>query len=203
VGLYRAGGKRTLDVVGAGAALLLVSPLLLGLALGLLMAQGGPVLFRQVRAGRAGRRFPLLKFRTMTDARGDDARELPDEQRLTPAGRRLRRTSLDELPELWNVLRGDMSLVGPRPLLPEYLPLYAPDQARRHEVRPGITGWAQIHGRNATSWPERFRLDVWYVDRVSFWLDCVILWRTVGAVLRGEGVSAAGHATMPRFRGER
>lgn len=145
----------------------------------------------------------MVKFRTMTDARGADGQLLPDAERLTRFGRWLRATSLDELPELWNVLKGDMSLVGPRPLLMEYLPLYTPEQARRHEVKPGITGWAQVNGRNALTWEEKFTLDVWYVDNQSFWLDLKILALTVKKVLLREGISAAGEATMPRFQGSR
>jgi lipopolysaccharide/colanic/teichoic acid biosynthesis glycosyltransferase len=163
---------------------------------------GRPVLFRQARPGLHGKPFVMYKFRTMRDLRDAEGNLLPDEARLTPFGRWLRTTSLDELPELVNVLRGEMSLVGPRPLLMEYLERYTPEQARRHEVKPGITGWAQIHGRNNLSWEERLRLDVWYVDHWSLWLDLKILWRTLWMVLRREGISAQGHATMPRF-GER
>jgi lipopolysaccharide/colanic/teichoic acid biosynthesis glycosyltransferase len=148
-----------------------------------------------------GRQFTMVKFRTMTDERGPDGVLLPDAQRLTPFGRFLRASSLDELPELWNVLKGEMSLVGPRPLLMEYLPLYTPEQARRHEVRPGITGWAQVNGRNAISWADKFALDVWYVDHRSLWLDVQILWRTVRKVLVRDGISAAGEATMTKFTG--
>lgn len=180
--------------------------LLLGLPLLFLMWQvrsrlGRPVFFRQTRPGLRGQPFNMVKFRTMTGARGPDGQLLPDSQRLTSFGRFLRATSLDELPELWNVLKGDMSLVGPRPLLMEYLPLYSPEQGRRHEVRPGITGWAQVNGRNALSWDDKFRLDVWYVDHGSLWLDIKILWLTVRKVLVREGISAVGEATMPRFRG--
>ena len=164
---------------------------------------GSPVLFKQVRPGLRGRPFMMYKFRTMTDERDIQGRLLPDEQRLTKLGRFLRSTSLDELPELFNVLKGDMSLVGPRPLLMEYLPLYTPEQARRHEVRPGITGWAQVNGRNAISWEEKFRYDVWYVDNWSFWLDIKILWMTIVSVLKREGISAQGHVTMPPFTGSR
>lgn len=162
---------------------------------------GSPVLFRQMRPGLHGRPFVLVKFRTMTNERGSDGELLPDAQRLTTFGRLLRASSLDELPELWNVLQGEMSLVGPRPLLMEYLPLYTPQQARRHEVRPGVTGWAQVNGRNALSWTERFNLDVWYVDHHSLWLDLRILWLTVRKVAAREGVSAQGDVTMPRFTG--
>lgn len=163
---------------------------------------GSPVFFRQVRPGLDGKPFEMIKFRTMTDERGPNGQLLPDAVRLTPFGRFLRATSLDELPELWNVLKGDMSLVGPRPLLMEYLPLYTPEQARRHEVRPGVTGWAQVNGRNAISWEAKFSLDVWYVEHQSLWLDIKILWLTVRKVLVREGISAAGDATMPTFKGK-
>jgi|SRR5882672_5612135 len=195
--------KRFLDVATAGAGLLVLSPAILAVTALVLAFMGSPILFAQTRPGRGARPFVLYKFRTMsaaTDARG---MLLSDAERFTGLGRFLRRTSLDELPQLWNVLRGDMSLVGPRPLLLEYLPLYSPEQARRHEVRPGITGWAQIHGRNAQSWEERLSLDVWYVDHHSLWLDLQILWRTLFKVLRSEGVNRPGHATMPRFTGSR
>ena len=193
--------KRLFDITAAFAALLL-----LALPLALLTWQvrrklGSPAFFRQVRPGMHGQPFEMVKFRTMTDARGPDGALLPDADRLTPFGRFLRASSLDELPELWNVLKGEMSLVGPRPLLMEYLPLYSPQQARRHEVRPGITGWAQVNGRNAISWDDKFKLDVWYVDHRSLWLDIKILWLTVKKVLVREGISAAGEATMPRFTG--
>jgi lipopolysaccharide/colanic/teichoic acid biosynthesis glycosyltransferase len=164
---------------------------------------GSPVFFRQTRPGLYGRPFQMVKFRTMTDARGPDDQLLPDADRLTPFGRFLRASSLDELPELWNVLKGDMSLVGPRPLLVEYLPLYSPEQSRRHEARPGITGWAQVNGRNALNWDEKFKLDVWYVDHRSLWLDIKILWLTVRKVLVREGISAAGEATMSKFTGSK
>ncbi|WP_298012481.1 sugar transferase [uncultured Castellaniella sp.] len=164
---------------------------------------GRPVIFSQIRAGFNGRPFVMYKFRTMTDARGADGGLLPDSVRLTKFGSFIRSTSLDELPELWNVLRGDMSLVGPRPLLMEYLPLYSPEQRRRHRVRPGITGWAQVNGRNAISWEEKFALDVWYVDHQSFWLDLKILWLTVWRVLARSGVSEAGEATMSKFTGNK
>ena len=164
---------------------------------------GSPVLFCQVRPGLDGQLFTMVKFRTMTDDRGSDGVLLPDAQRLTPFGRFLRASSLDELPELWNVLRGDMSLVGPRPLLVEYLPLYSPEQSRRHQVRPGITGWAQVNGRNAISWEDKFALDIWYVDNQSLWLDIKILWMTVRKVLVRDGISAAGDVTMPKFTGSK
>jgi lipopolysaccharide/colanic/teichoic acid biosynthesis glycosyltransferase len=193
--------KRFFDFVAASLALLLLALPLLALAWLIRRKLGSPVLFRQVRPGWHGRPFTMVKFRTMTDERGPDGALLPDAQRLTPFGRFLRASSLDELPELWNVLRGEMSLVGPRPLLMEYLPLYSPEQARRHEVRPGITGWAQVNGRNAISWADKFALDVWYVDHRSLWLDVRILWRTVRKVLVRDGISAAGEATMPKFEG--
>lgn len=193
--------KRIFDVVGSALALVVFA-----VPLGLLIWQvrrklGSPVFFRQTRPGHSGQPFEMIKFRTMTDARDADVQLLPDGERLTPFGRFLRSSSLDELPELWNVFRGDMSLVGPRPLLMEYLPLYSTKQARRHEVRPGITGWAQVNGRNALGWEEKFELDVWYVDNHSLWLDLRILWLTVKKVIVREGISAAGEATMPRFNG--
>jgi lipopolysaccharide/colanic/teichoic acid biosynthesis glycosyltransferase len=193
--------KRALDVAAAGAGLALLSPVLLGVSVAVRLSLGSPVLFRQTRPGLGGKPFEMLKFRTMRDAHDARGNPLPDAERLTPLGRFLRATSLDELPELVNVLRGEMSLVGPRPLLMEYLPLYTPEQARRHEVRPGITGWAQVNGRNALSWEEKFRLDVWYVDHRSFWLDLRILARTVAKVFAREGISQEGQATMERFRG--
>ena len=193
--------KRLFDFVTALVVLLLFSPLLLLLALSVRFAIGSPVLFRQSRPGLHGKPFTLLKFRTMTDARDEHGNPLADELRLTAFGRFLRHSSLDELPELWNVLKGDMSLVGPRPLLMEYLPLYSAFQARRHEVRPGVTGWAQVNGRNELDWDERLRMDVWYVDHQSFWLDLKILWMTVFKVLRSEGVTQKGHATVEKFRG--
>jgi lipopolysaccharide/colanic/teichoic acid biosynthesis glycosyltransferase len=192
--------KRAFDICAAGIALVVLSPFLVVIALWVRRLHGSPVFFGQDRPGKGGRLFRLWKFRTMTGARGPDGRLLPDEQRLTPFGRALRATSIDELPELWNVVRGDMSLVGPRPLLPAYLDRYTPEEARRHEVRPGLTGWAQVNGRNATSWEERLRMDVWYVDHRSFWLDLRIIFRTVLIVLRREGISAEGSATMPEFR---
>jgi len=193
--------KRLFDLVVAVLALLAFALPLLVMA-GLIRRKlGSPVLFKQVRPGLRGLPFTMVKFRTMTDECGADGALLPDAQRLTPFGRFLRASSLDELPELWNVLKGEMSLVGPRPLLMEYLPLYTPDQARRHDVRPGITGWAQVNGRNAISWEDKFVLDVWYVDHRSLWLDIRILWMTVRKVLRRDGISAAGEATMTRFTG--
>src|SRR5690606_14191037 len=193
--------KRLFDIVVSTFLLGILSPVMLLLAVLVRMSLGSPVIFKQVRPGLHGKPFTMYKFRTMTDARDAHGRLLPDEQRLTKLGRFLRSTSLDELPELFNVLKGDMSLVGPRPLLMEYLPLYTPEQARRHNVRPGMTGWAQVNGRNALSWEEKFEYDVWYVDNWSFWLDIKILWMTLVAVLRREGISADGHATMPPFTG--
>jgi lipopolysaccharide/colanic/teichoic acid biosynthesis glycosyltransferase len=195
--------KRLFDFVAALLALMLFALPLLVLARLIRRKLGSPVLFKQVRPGLHGKPFKMVKFRTMTDERGSDGALLPDAQRLTPFGRFLRASSLDELPELWNVLNGEMSLVGPRPLLMEYLPLYSPEQARRHEVRPGITGWAQINGRNAISWTDKFALDVWYVDHRSLWLDVRILCLTVRKVLVRDGISAAGEATMPRFEGDK
>ena len=193
--------KRSFDLLASILLLVLVSPLLVVLAAVIRWRLGSPVLFRQVRPGKDARPFVLRKFRTMRDARGPDGELLPDVDRLTPLGRFLRASSLDELPELVNVLRGEMSLVGPRPLLTEYVPLYSAEQARRHEVRPGITGWAQVNGRNALDWPARLKLDVWYVDHRSFWLDLRILWLTFWKVVRREGISQPGQATMERFRG--
>lgn len=187
--------KRVFDVLLAGVALVLLSPVILTVALLVRLNLGSPVLFTQVRPGLNGQPFAMVKFRSML--LGD----LPDDQRLTAFGKRLRSTSLDELPELWNVLSGDMSIVGPRPLLMEYLPLYSREQARRHEVRPGLTGWAQVNGRNALTWDEKFRLDVWYVDNRTLWLDLKIIARTVLAVLTRKGISAEGEVTMPRFTG--
>jgi lipopolysaccharide/colanic/teichoic acid biosynthesis glycosyltransferase len=201
VTFYRRTGKRLLDLGLTMPALVLLAPV--GLALGALIRfkLGGPVLFRQRRPGRDGQIFELIKFRTMTDARDPRGKPLPDEQRLTPFGGRLRRSSLDELPTLWNVIRGDMSLVGPRPLLVQYLDRYTPEQSRRHEVAPGITGWAQINGRNAITWEEKFELDVWYVENVSLRTDLAILFRTVAQVLAQRDISADEHATMPEFMG--
>ncbi|MFL5383159.1 MAG: sugar transferase [Longimicrobiaceae bacterium] len=193
--------KRLLDLAVAAAALALLSPVLAATALAVALFLGRPVLFRQVRPGLGGRPFGLVKFRTMTDARGPDGALLPDAERMTPFGRWLRRSSLDELPQLWNVLRGDMSLVGPRPLLMQYLPLYSAEQARRHEVRPGITGWAQVRGRNALAWDDRFALDLWYVDHRSLLLDLRILALTVARVVRRDGIAQRGHATVEYFRG--
>lgn len=199
--MYKYTIKRALDIMGALTGLIISLPIMFLIACLIIIKMGTPVLFRQVRPGLNGKPFVMYKFRTMNDKRGKNGELLPDEQRLTPLGRFLRATSLDELPELWNVLKGDMSLVGPRPLLMEYIERYTPEQARRHEVKPGITGWAQVNGRNAITWEERFRLDVWYVDNWSTWLDIKILWLTLVKVLKREGISAAGHATMPEFKG--
>ena len=193
--------QRAIDTILGAGALVVLSPVLVATAVGILLSSGRPVLFRQRRIGLREREFVLYKFRTMTRERDDARNLLPDESRLTALGRFLRSTSLDELPELFNVLRGEMSLVGPRPLLREYLPRYNEFQRRRHEVKPGITGWAQINGRNALSWEEKFELDVWYVDNCSFWLDLKILWLTLGKVLNREGIAQEGHATMPEFLG--
>ncbi|MEB3329574.1 MAG: sugar transferase [Candidatus Sericytochromatia bacterium] len=193
--------KRALDLAAAGLGLALLWPLMLAVALAVAAFLGRPVLFRQVRPGLGGRPFEVLKFRSMSDACGPDGALLPDAERLGRFGRWLRRTSLDELPQLVNVLRGELSLVGPRPLLMAYLPLYTPEQARRHTVKPGITGWAQVNGRNAVTWERRFELDVWYVEHRSLGLDLRILALTAWKVLRREGVSAVGEATMPRFTG--
>lgn len=198
---YLRSGKRWGDLAIVVPGLVLCSPVLLGVAAAVRLTMGAPVLFRQQRPGLHGRPFELLKFRTMKDLRDADGRPLPDAMRLTEFGRWLRRSSLDELPELLNVLRGEMSLVGPRPLLMQYLDRYIPEQARRHEVRPGLTGYAQVKGRNRLSWNERFRLDVWYVDHASAWLDLEILLRTIVTVLRSEGITSEGHASMPEFMG--
>jgi sugar transferase EpsL len=193
--------KRALDIVLSLFALLVISPVLVVLAIMVRVQVGRPIIFTQMRPGLHGHPFRLFKFRTMTDARDAHGNLAPDEERLSKFGRFLRSTSLDELPELWNVIKGDMSLVGPRPLLLEYLDLYNSEQARRHEVRPGITGWAQVNGRNALTWEDKFKLDVWYVDNQSLWLDLKILVMTLAKVIRREGVSHAGHATMEKFRG--
>lgn len=194
-------GKRLLDVAIALPLLALTLPLLAGAAALAATQNGGRALFRQQRPGWHGRLFTLYKIQTMTDARDAAGRLLPEGERLPALGRWLRATSLDELPQFWNILRGDLSLVGPRPLLPEYLPLYSLTQARRHEVRPGLTGWAQVNGRNAISWEEKFAYDVWYVDNISWQLDMSILWRTAGRVLRGSGVAPPGQAISSAFRG--
>jgi lipopolysaccharide/colanic/teichoic acid biosynthesis glycosyltransferase len=193
--------KRLLDIAGSLLGLVLAGPVMLVLALLVRLSLGSPVLYHQPRSGRHGRSFRIIKFRTMRDMHDNQGRLLSDAERLTRLGLFLRRTSLDELPEFMNVLRGDMSLVGPRPLLSAYLDRYTPEQARRHEVRPGITGWAQINGRNTLLWEEKFALDVWYVDHRTLRLDLKILWLTLIRVLRREGINADGHATMPEFTG--
>ena len=199
--LYNTCGKRLLDLILALSALLVLSPLFALITLLVWLKLGSPVLFRQRRSGLRGRPFTIYKFRTMTGARDPQDDLLPDAQRLTPFGLFLRSTSLDELPELFNVLRGEMSLVGPRPLLMRYLDRYTPEQARRHEVRPGITGWAQVNGRNALTWEKKFELDVWYVDHRSLWLDLKILLLTLYKIVRREGISQPGRATMEEFYG--
>jgi sugar transferase EpsL len=201
-GFYRRFGKRALDIIGAGGGLILLSPVLLVLWIASVIKIGSPVFFRQKRPGKDSRIFMMLKYRTMRNDKGPDGQLLPDEQRLVPYGRFLRSSSLDELPELINVLKGDMSLVGPRPLLVQYLERYTPEQARRHEVRPGITGWAQVNGRNTLAWEDRFKMDVWYVDNLSFALDLKILAMTFKKVIKRSDISAAGHATMPEFTGK-
>ena len=193
--------KRAFDIVAAGCALLVLAPVIVFVAWQISRKMGSPVLFRQVRPGLNGKPFEMIKFRTMKYALDAAGNPLPDSERLTPFGQFLRSSSLDELPELWNVLKGDMSLVGPRPLLMEYLPLYSPEQARRHEVRPGVTGWAQVNGRNTLSWEDKFKLDVWYVDNRSLWLDIKVLFLTVKKVLVRDGISAEGEATMSKFTG--
>jgi lipopolysaccharide/colanic/teichoic acid biosynthesis glycosyltransferase len=193
--------KRAFDLIVGAAALIVTAPLCAIVAAAVRIKLGTPVIFKQTRPGRGAKPFVLYKFRTMLDARDKNGQPLPDGHRLTSFGRFLRATSLDELPELWNVIKGDMSLVGPRPLLMEYVPLYTEEQARRHDVRPGLSGWAQVSGRNAQTWNDRLAQDVWYVDNRSLALDIKILWRTIGVVLTRRGVSHPGHATMERFRG--
>lgn len=193
--------KRTVDIIVSVAGLLTLGPMLVILAVIVRLKLGSPVLFRQQRPGLGGRPFWLIKFRTMTNQRDAAGNLLPDEQRLPAYGRFLRSASLDELPELFNVLKGDMSIVGPRPLMMKYLSRYTPEQAKRHEVKPGITGWAQVNGRNAVSWEDRFKLDVWYVDNHSLWLDLKILFKTVAAVFKREGITQQGRATMDEFMG--
>ena len=200
--MYRHFFKRAIDIAASGGALIVLSPVLAAVAPWLHFAnKGAGAFFFQERPGRGGRIFRVVKFKTMTDERDAEGRLLPDEKRLTPVGHFVRSTSIDELPQLWNVLRGDMSLIGPRPLLVQYLPLYSPEQARRHEVRPGITGWAQCHGRNAISWTRKFELDVWYVDNISFVTDCRIVLTTLKKVFIREGISSQTSATMEPFDG--
>ncbi|MGV5005073.1 sugar transferase [Acinetobacter variabilis] len=193
--------KRLLDIIIASIALILLSPLYFYVAHKVKKNLGSPVLFRQVRPGLHGKPFEMIKFRTMKDAVDEQGNPLPDSERLTPFGQMLRSTSLDEMPELWNVIKGDMSIVGPRPLLMEYLPLYSPEQAKRHDVRPGMTGHAQVNGRNAIGWEEKFKLDTWYVENQSIWLDFKIMFKTVHKVLAKDDISAEGEATMTRFTG--
>ena len=193
--------KRFIDVSVAAVALCLLAPLMAVIALFILLTMGRPVLYRQVRPGYKARPFDLLKFRTMNYLCDEKGHMLPDAERLTPLGKLLRRLSVDELPQLWSVLKGEMSLVGPRPLLMDYLERYSPEQARRHEVKPGITGWAQVNGRNALSWEDRFTLDIWYLDHWSLGLDSRIIWKTIRKVFQQEGISLDGHATMPEFTG--
>ena len=201
--IYRKYIKRGIDVAASALGLLCLSPVLAAITVWLHFAnRGAGAFFRQDRPGLHGKIFRLIKFKTMTDRRDAAGHLLPDAERLTAVGRFVRSTSLDELPQLWNVLRGDMSLIGPRPLLPQYLPLYSPEQARRHNVRPGITGWAQCHGRNAISWTQKFKLDVWYVDNLTFAIDCKILLLTLKKVLLRDGISSATSPTMEEFRGQ-
>lgn len=195
--------KRSFDIVASVLGLLLLAPVIAVVAILIQRKLGSPVLFRQTRPGLYGKPFEMVKFRTMLDATDEHGHSLPDDQRMTPFGSFLRSTSLDELPELWNVLKGDMSLVGPRPLLMEYLRLYSKEQYRRHELRPGVTGWAQVNGRNAISWEDKFRLDVWYVDNHSLWLDLKILFLTVKKVLVRDGISGDGELTTSRFTGSK
>ncbi|WP_334136096.1 sugar transferase [Acinetobacter schindleri] len=195
--------KRLFDIIIASITLILLSPLYAFVAYKVKKNLGSPVLFRQVRPGLHGRPFEMIKFRTMKDAVDEQGNPLPDSERLTPFGQMLRSTSLDEMPELWNVIKGDMSIVGPRPLLMEYLPLYSPEQAKRHDVRPGMTGHAQVNGRNAIGWEEKFKLDTWYVEHQSIWLDFKIMFKTVHKVLAKDDISAEGEATMTKFTGTR
>jgi len=193
--------KRLFDIFSSTIVLLVLAPVIFIIAFQVHRKLGSPILFYQVRPGKNAKPFQMTKFRTMREGFDQHGSVLPDSERITPFGNFLRNSSLDELPELWNVLKGDMSLVGPRPLLKEYLPLYSPEQARRHNVRPGITGWAQVNGRNAISWEEKFKYDVWYVDNQSFWLDMKIIWMTIKKVIAREGISSDNHATMPKFKG--
>jgi len=199
--LYRDSIKRALDLLIAGLSLFIMAPIFIVLAMLIAIFLGFPVFFSQRRAGKDGKPFILYKFRTMTNEKDKNGNLLPDSQRLTLIGQFLRKSSLDELPELLNVIKGDMSIVGPRPLLIKYLDRYTPEQARRHEVKPGITGWAQVNGRNAITWEEKFKYDVWYVDNMGFWLDLKIILMTVVKVLKGEGINQPGQATMEEFKG--
>ena len=193
--------KRAFDIAASTSALVVLSPVLAITAYKVKKELGSPVLFRQTRPGLHGKPFEMIKFRTMKDATDKEGNALPDSERLTDFGKKLRASSLDELPELWNVLKGDMSLVGPRPLLMEYLPLYSAEQAKRHNMRPGVTGYAQVNGRNSLSWEDKFKLDTWYVEHQSFWLDMKILLKTVKKVIIKDGISAEGEATMTKFTG--
>ncbi len=199
--IYKTCGKRLLDLILASIGLIILSPIFAITALAVRFKLGSPIIYSQRRPGHNAVPFTLYKFRTMTNAKDNDGNLLPDFERITPLGKFLRSTSLDELPELWNVIKGDMSLVGPRPLLMEYLDKYTPQQARRHEAKPGITGWAQINGRNTLSWEERFKMDVWYIENQSFWLDLKILFLTLWKVLNREGIHEPGHVTMTKFSG--
>ena len=201
--VYRSFFKRVIDLAVSLVAVCLLSPVLLGVAIFLLVANQGKPFFFQRRPGKNGRIFMLVKFKTMNDRRDSAGNLLPDDKRLTTVGKFIRKTSLDEIPQLINVVKGDMSLIGPRPLLVEYLPLYSTFQNRRHEVRPGITGWAQVNGRNAISWEKKFELDVWYADHISPSLDARIIWMTIKKVFKTEGISQDGHATMPHFKGSK
>lgn len=194
--------KRLIDTVGATAGLLILSPMLVAISLIVRVKLGTPIIFRQIRPGKDGKPFTIYKFKTMTDDRDAIGKLLSDANRLSPFGQFLRSTSIDELPELINVWKGDMSLVGPRPLLMQYLARYTPEQARRHQVKPGITGWAQVNGRNSLSWEEKFKLDIWYVDNWSVWLDIKIIFKTIIKVFLRENISAKGEATMPEFQGD-
>lgn len=201
--LYRNYFKRAIDIVTSGGALLVLSVPLVAVTAWLHFAnKGAGAFFFQERPGKDGKIFKVVKFKTMTDERDKDGKLLPDAKRLTKVGHFIRSTSIDELPQLWNVLKGDMSLIGPRPLLVQYLPLYSKEQARRHEVRPGITGWAQCHGRNAISWQKKFELDVWYVDHISFATDCKVIWTTIQKVIKRADISEEGYATMEYFNGK-
>ena len=195
--------KRFLDIIISSFGLIFMFPIIVVLAFLVYARLGSPIFYRQLRPGKNDRPFQMIKFRTMRDSTNENGDLLPDSERITPFGNFLRNSSLDELPELWNVLKGDMSLVGPRPLLMEYLPLYPTEQARRHNVRPGITGWVQVNGRNAISWEEKFKYDVWYVENKSFWLDMKIIWMTIKKVIAREDISADGEATMPKFTGNK
>lgn len=195
--------KRLFDIMASITGLLLLAPIIALVAIQIRRKLGSPIFFRQLRPGVSGKPFEMIKFRTMNDAVDGNGNLLPDSERVPPFGAFLRSTSLDELPELWNVLKGDMSIVGPRPLLMEYLPLYSVEQHRRHEVRPGVTGWAQINGRNTISWEDKFKMDVWYIENISFWLDLKIIILTLYRVIRRDGITASDHVSMPKFLGKK